>query len=115
MALSEFEIKRYQLAKKQFLNKRRPHPDVRDKCDLGCRLNDETVEMFEVRPRWNDPNTYDEHCFAKTNYLKKEKNWQIYWMRHHEKWERYKTKGDVKTIEDVFNIIDLDEYGSFFG
>lgn len=115
MTLSEFEIKRYELAMDKFLVKRRPHPSVRGKCDLGCRLEEQTVEIFEIRPQWDKPEIIHEHPFAKAIYVKSKKLWEIYWMRSNLKWQRYESNEVAKTIEDVFAIIDCDEYGAFFG
>lgn len=115
MVLSEFEIKRYELAKKKFLAQRRPHPDVRAKCDLGCRLDEQTVEVFEIRPQWDNPEIIHEQPFAKATYIKSEKVWKIYWMRSNLKWQIYAPDRTVRTIEDVFSVIDCDEYGAFFG
>ena len=115
MVLSEFEVKRYELAKKKFLAKRRPHPDVRGKCDLDCRLDNQTVEVFEIRPQWNSPEIIHEHSFAKATYSKSEKVWKIYWMRSNLKWQIYEPNEIVRTIEDAFMAIDCDENGVFFG
>jgi hypothetical protein len=113
--LSEFEIKRYKFAKDKFLAKRRPHPTVRAKCDLGCRLEKETVEIFEIRPQWDDPATIQEYSIAKATYIKSQKVWEIYWMQGNLKWKKYEVNDIAKTIEDAFTIIDCDEYGVFFG
>lgn len=115
MPLSEFEIKRYEIAKKNFLLKRRPHPSVRDKCDLNCRLNNQSVEIFELRPQWNNPETINEYPLAKMTYSLDKKEWKIFSLSSNLKWKSYQRQKSAKTIEDVFSIIDYDETGIFFG
>jgi hypothetical protein len=115
MSLSEFEVKRYEMAKKKFLIKRRPHPSVRDKCDLDCRLDNHSVEIFELRSQWNAPEIINEYPFAKATYTASQKEWNIYWMGSNRKWRSYQPDATAKTIEDVFSVIDCDENGLFFG
>ena len=50
MALSEFEIKKVEKAAASFLATRRPPPEIRSKLDIGWRLEDQSLYMFEVRP-----------------------------------------------------------------
>ncbi|WP_435236287.1 DUF3024 domain-containing protein [Psychromonas sp. PT13] len=115
MPLSEFEIKRYEIAKKKFLLKRRPHPSVRDKCDLDCRLSNQTVEVFEQRPQWNNTDVFNEYPLAKMTYVKTKKEWEIFYMSSNLTWKSYRLHKSAKTIEEVFVIIDCDETGIFFG
>jgi len=115
MPLSEFEIKRYEIAKKDFLIKRRPHPSVRDKCDLDCSLNNQSVEIFELRPQWNNPEKINEYPLAKTTYSLNKREWEIFYMSSNLQWKIYRMHKSAKTIEDVFSIIDCDETGIFFG
>ena len=115
MTLSEFEIKRYEIAKKDFLIKRRPHPSVRDKCDLDCSLNNQSVEIFELRPQWNNPEKINEYPLAKTTYSLNKREWEIFYMSSNLQWKIYRMHKSAKTIEDVFSIIDCDETGIFFG
>ncbi len=115
MALSEFEVKRYEIAKQKFLIKRRPPADIRDKYDLNCRLDAQTVEVFEIRPQWDNPEVKLEHPFAKATFVKSQKIWKIYWLKSNNKWQCYLPNETVKTIEDVFSAIDCDEFGRFFG
>ena len=115
MPLSEFEIKRYEIAKKKFLLKRRPPLSVRNKCDLDCRLNDKTVEVFERRPQWNNVEVINEYPLAKMTYTITKKEWKIFYMSSNLTWKSYQLHKSTKTIEEAFVIIDCDETGIFFG
>lgn len=115
MTLSEFEIKRCEKAFKDFMEKRRPLPETREKLDYGWKLEGQSIEIFEIRPQWNNPEIIEHHSFAKATYINSMKIWEIYWMRGNLKWEKNKPNETAKTIEDVLEIIDVDEFGRFFG
>jgi hypothetical protein len=54
MALSEFEISRYEKLVAEFAQRRRPPPHLRDKVDLAFRVNGQSIELYEVRAHWRD-------------------------------------------------------------
>ena len=49
MAFSEFETKEYERIVHGFVEKRRPPPHIRHEVDLGYRLKNQSVEIFEIR------------------------------------------------------------------
>ena len=69
MALSEFEIKQCEKAMEAFMEKRRPPAHIRDQLDLGFRIKDQSVAIFEIRPAWRDPTERKEHAVAKATYV----------------------------------------------
>lgn len=56
MSFSEIEIMRLQKIVGAFIEERRPPPHIRPKLDLGFRL--QGIELFEVRPAYNDPKDF---------------------------------------------------------
>ena len=74
MALSEFEQKRFSKIVEQFLLKRRPPAYMRDKLDIGCRLEGQSIEIFDIRPVWNNPAKKMESPIAKATYVKSNDN-----------------------------------------
>src|SRR5690606_6678422 len=52
MAFSELETKRVEKAVGKFVEGHRPPPHSRHELDLSYRINGQSVEIFEVRPRW---------------------------------------------------------------
>lgn len=115
MALSEFEIKKIEKAVANFMEKRRPAPHIREQLDFGFRIKDQSVELFEIRPVWNNPEEKMELPFAKATYVKTEKNWKVFWQRQDLKWHSYQPKPKVKNIEDFFAVVDKDAHACFFG
>ncbi len=115
MALSELEIKRCEKELEKYLKIRRPPPEIRDKVDISYRIVDQSVELFEVRPLWNDPLKKIELAIAKTTYIKKNKHWKIFWQRQDLKWHAYDPQANVKTFAEFLSVVDEDKHACFFG
>ena len=115
MALSEFEIKRIEKLVGKFIEIRRPDPSIRNEVDISFRVTGQSFEIFEIRPRWDDPSIKIEGSMAKATYIKTTKRWKLYWKRADMKWHRYKPFGDSESLEEVLKAIDQDEYGCFWG
>ena len=115
MAFSEFEEKRYAKTVHAYIEKRRPPVYLRKEIDLSYRLKGQSIEIFEVRPAWDDPNTIIEHPVAKATYVKSKGIWKIYWQRADLKWHRYDPVPLVETLDDFILVVEKDEYACFFG
>lgn len=115
MALSEFEAKRVEKAVLAFLEKRRPPPHIRPKLDFGYRINGQSVELFEIRPRWNKPSEKREHPFAKATYVKTTGTWKVFWRRADLKWHGYDPAPQVGSVEKFLDIVGEDKHACFFG
>ena len=76
MALSEFEIKKCEKVVGEFVKKRRPPAHIRNELDLGYRVEEQSVEIFEIRPMWRNPDKKIEEAVAKTTYVKTKKTWK---------------------------------------
>ncbi len=70
MAISEFEQKRCEREMVNFLKTHRPPPHVRNQMDIAYRLQDQSVEIFEIHPRWDKPKEKVETFVAKATYVK---------------------------------------------
>ena len=115
MALSEFETKRVEKLASAYIDRVRPPAHIRDQVDLAFRISDQSLELFEIRPLWNDPSTKIEESQAKTTYVKKSSVWKIYWMRADLKWHGYEPVPEVVMLEEFFEIVEEDTYGCFKG
>jgi len=115
MAVSEFEMKRIEKEVRAFVDKRRPPPHIRPELDLDCRVKGQSVEIFEVRPRWRDPGKKMENAVAKATYVKTQRIWKVYWQRADLKWHAYEPTPQVKELNEFLAIVDRDAYGCFFG
>ena len=115
MAFSEFELKRYEKAVKAFIEKNRPPPHIRNEVDLGFRQKGQSVEIFEIRPRWDNPQEKLEAPVAKATYVKASDVWKIYWQRADLKWHSYEPHPKTESLDEFFKVVELDEYSCFFG
>ncbi|MEJ2308390.1 MAG: DUF3024 domain-containing protein [Gammaproteobacteria bacterium] len=115
MALSEFEIRKIEREVCAFVEKHRPPPQMRDELDLGYRIKGQSVEIFEIRPLWNNPDEKIEEPVAKATWVKAHKIWRVYWQRADLKWHRYDPDPEVNTLKQFLELVDRDEYACFFG
>ena len=115
MALSEFEEKRCERIVRAFIESRRPPAEIRSQLDLGFRVANQSVEVFEIRPQWDQPQTRREHPVAKATYVRKESVWRVFWQRRDLNWHRYGPAPDVDSIEEFLELVQEDAQGCFWG
>jgi len=89
MSLSEFELKRCEYALAAFLEKRRPPTHLRKEVDLRYRIEGQSVEIFEVRHGWRNPENTMELPISKAIYVKSRGIWKVYYKRGDLKWHLY--------------------------
>ena len=115
MAFNDLDRKRIEKALGAFLAKRRPPPHIRPDLDIGYRLFDQSVEILEIRPQWDDRSIIHEHPIAKATYVKTQGLWKIFWPRADLKWHGYEPAPTASSIDEFVTIVDADQYGCFFG
>jgi Protein of unknown function (DUF3024) len=115
MSLSEFELKKCENAIAAFMKKRRPSPHIRKELDLGYRIKGQSIEIFEIRPEWRNPENTIEIPVAKSTYIRTKGTWKVYWQRQDLKWHLYDPDPEVKSVEAFLELVDRDEYACFFG
>ena len=89
MAISEFEIKRIEKIVGKFVEKRRPRPEIRDQLDTFFRVYDQSFEIFQIRPRYDNREIKIERPVAKATYVKSTRKWKLFWKRADDKWHGY--------------------------
>ena len=111
------DIERYNIKQdlEAFLLVKRPREDRRDMLDLSYRMEDQSVEIIEIRARYDDPNMTSITPIAKATYVMKDKVWKVYWMRGTLKWCLYQPKPKVKTCKAFLDLVAKDEHCCFFG
>lgn len=116
MAFTEFEIAEHAaVIERVFWSKRRPPLHLRDKVREGQRIAGQSVELFFVRPVWNDPRRQTEEAIAKLTYVRTSGVWRIFWMRADLKWHRYPPVPEAPTLEAALRIVHADAKACFFG
>jgi hypothetical protein len=115
MALSELERKRVEREVAQFIDRRRPPPDVRPKLDLGFRVSGQSVEIFEIRPRWNNKSQKVEQSVAKATFVKSTRKWKVFWKRADLNWHSYPPMPQVRSRGPFLERGEEDAHACFFG
>jgi hypothetical protein len=115
MALSEFEIKKIEKEMSEFLEQIRPPVSIRNEVDIEFKLNNQAIELYEVRPQWDDKSKITRMPVAKIAYTKSSKMWKLYWMRADLKWHKYEPYHIGKTLKELLGVVKQDEYGCFWG
>ena len=77
MAFSEIGKKRVEKAAEAYLERNRPPAHIREKVDMGYRVSNQSLEIFEIRPLWSSPKEKIEEQVAKATYVKKTDTWKI--------------------------------------
>jgi len=55
MAFTDFELAANHAALKWFMARRRPPEHIRKELDFGFAITGHDVDLFEIRPQWDDP------------------------------------------------------------
>lgn len=115
LPMNDLEKKRVERRVAVFVERRRPPAHLRDKVDLAFRFDGTSVEIFEIRPRWDKPVEKIEGAIAKARYVKSRDEWRVYWQRADLEWHRYDPRPEVPTIEVFLALVEEDAHSCFFG
>lgn len=116
MAFSEIEQARLRKVVGAFIEKRRPLPHIRNQLDLSYRLVQQSIEIFEVRPKWRGaPGETMENPVARATFVKASGIWRIFWRRADLKWHSYSPAPQVASIEIFLALVAEDKHACFFG
>ena len=115
VANNEGDRSEWHMAMGPLLEKRRPPAHIRSKVDIECRINGASVEVVEIRPKWDNPNQTIEHGIAKATYVKSRGHWRVYWLRQDLKWHRYDPAPEVPTLRAFAQLVAEDKHACFFG
>ncbi len=115
MAFNDIERKRAEKLVGAFVEKRSPPAHIRPELDLGFRVHDQSVEIFEIRPVWRTPTEKTEHPVARATFVRTQGAWRVFWQRADLKWHAYAPSPVVDSLEDFLELVARDEHACFFG
>ncbi len=99
---------------KKYVESIRPESlEIRNQIDFGYSFNENTVEIYEIRPLWNDPTKIHNSSFAKIRFYKSTQLWKLYWMLSNGKWKVYKPFPESTNLDQIIEVIQKDENGCF--
>ena len=101
--------------KKLFWAHRRPPLRIRELMREGQRFDGQAIELFFVRPVFNDPSRQTEESIAKVQFVRSQGVWRIFWKRADLKWHSYPPCPKAKTLAAALRTIAEDANGCFFG
>ncbi|UBM61326.1 DUF3024 domain-containing protein [Candidatus Sulfidibacterium hydrothermale] len=94
---------------------RSENQEIRTQLDFGYSYDGKIVEIYEIRPLWNNPAETQNIPFVKIRFYKSKQLWNLYWMRASGKWELYKPFSKSTCIDKIIGVIREDKHGCFFG
>ncbi len=115
MAFTKEELEQYREIVNAYVEKRRPPMHLRNQVDISFSIKNQSIEIFEIRSRFDDPLKIVEIPIAKTTWVKTQKVWRIFWQRADLRWHRYDPVPEVKTLEEFIDVVEADEYACFYG
>ena len=115
MALNELELRKAELVMARFLKTKRPPAHIREELDIGYKIINQSIEIFEIRRDFLDPLKKREVPVAKATFVNKSRKWKVYWMRSDLKWHSYPLTPEVATLEEFIRLVEDDESGCFWG
>lgn len=98
-----------------YVERIRPEPHIREKLDIGYRIDNQSIVLFEVRPKFRSSNEIIEAAYAKATYIKSEKKWKVYWMRGNLKWTLYEANPKVASLQKFIDLVEEDQHHCFKG
>jgi hypothetical protein len=115
MAFNDIERARNLAALKAFLERKRPPPHIRSQLDFGYAVVGQVVDMFEIRPDWQDATITRHRPFARIRFVRSRKQWRLYWMRQDSKWHAYQPSAQHASLQSALDVIAADAHCCFFG
>ncbi len=102
-------------AMENFLTKIRPPENLRNQLDVGYKIEDQSIIIFEIRPNYVIKGQFIEMPIAKTTFVKTKNHWKVFWHRSNLTWEAYPPMPFVFTLDDFTELVKEDKHHCFFG
>ena len=102
-------------AMENFIARKRPPENIRPKLDIGYKIEEQSITVFEIRPQWDKPEVIREHPVARTTFVKAKNHWKVFWMRADLKWHSYTPTPTVKSIAEFTKLVEEDKHHCFWG
>jgi hypothetical protein len=115
MAIDIFQTLDVIEAMENFIARKRPPENIRHQVDLSYKIEDQSIIVFEIRPRWNKPEEKVEGYIGKTTCVKAKNHWKVFWLRADLKWHSYQPQPTVNSLKDFIKLIEEDKHHCFWG
>ena len=98
-----------------FISHVRPPEEMRSKLDISYTIDDQSIIIIEIRPKFRAPGEVMNSSIAKATFVTSKNHWKVFWKMADLKWHSYEPKPTVKTIKEFTELVIRDEYCCFFG
>lgn len=115
MAFTDIERARNHQALRWFLERRRPPEHIRPQLDIGYAIVGHVVDIFEIRPDWQDRTSTRHTPAARVRFVRTANEWRLYWMRRDLKWHLYEPAAHHPSLQSALEVVHADECCCFFG
>lgn len=115
MAFTELEHALNRKSLDDLIAKRRPPESVRSQLDISYAFVGQTVDIFEIRPDWQDECATRRTPVARIRFVRTQGQWLLYWMRRDLKWHAYEPDPIHSTLASALKAVDQDAECGFFG
>ena len=115
MTFNDIERARNLAALKTFLERKRPPPHIRSQLDFGYSVVGQVVDVFEIRPDWQDPTITRHRSLARIRFVRPSNEWRLYWMRKDLKWHAYEPSPRHMSLQSALDAVTADAHCCFFG
>lgn len=115
MALDVIQATETINALENFIDRKRPPEHLRDQLDIAYKIENQSIIIHEIRPKWEEEDKKIEFPIAKTTWVHSSKHWKVFWMRGNLKWYPYEPMPKVKTIDAFLKLVEDDQYHCFWG
>lgn len=112
--LNDLERKRAERTLAPLL-RRRLSSHVKDGGRIAYRFSGHWIELFSVRPAWDDPNELIELPIAKFRYIRVREEWSLFWNRQSGKWRTYQPLPTAERLETLVDEVLADPHACFWG
>jgi len=117
MAFREEELRKWEPMIASFIEEQRPREEIRSQVDLdySIDIDDQSIEIFEIRPRWNSPDEKVKIPISKTKWVRRQRVWKIYWQRADMNWHKYDPLPQTDAFKEFIKELKEDPYACFWG
>lgn len=115
MAFKKEELNRWQPIIASYIEEQRPPKTVRPQVDIGYTIEDQSIIIYTIRPKWKQPEEKTKIPVAKVTWLRNRQVWKVYWQRADMKWHKYDPLPKAKKLGKIIQELKEDPHACFWG
>lgn len=113
MAQSPANSEHLQRILEAYLEQLRPAGHIRPQLDIGGKIAGNSVEIFEIRPQWDNPSRIYRYPIAKATWQNGKSAWKVFCQSDDLTWREYSPKPLASSLEEFLQEVMDDRHGCF--